>query len=364
MRAVEAERLSGGLLVGGFQGTLLDDDLNRKIREHRLGGVILFKRNITDLGQVQDLNHELASSASGHAHFIIAVDQEGGRVARLGPPAVVLPPARTLASLGSSSITRRLGRLVGRELRGLGFNLDFAPVLDVSSDPENTVIGDRSFGSLPEEAARHGIAFGRGLLDGGVVPCAKHFPGHGVAAQDSHLVLPSVDRPLERLMALDAAPFQDAIRAALPVFMTAHVIYSALDPGFPATLSRKIISGLLRRRLGFKGVLFSDDLEMGAIASTWSAAEAAVLALDAGCDALLVCRDADKQDDVLEALARKAVRSLSFRSRLEEASKRLQTLFRRFPPSPRANAASWIASPRHQQAQSRLLSAIRLISCY
>src|SRR5919198_2714969 len=202
-------------------------------------------------------------------------------------------PAATLGARGDARLAEALGRAMGRELAAVGIDLDFAPVLDVWSNPRNRVIGDRAFGSDPARVARHALAFARGLARAGVLACGKHFPGHGASVGDSHFVLPRVRRSRRALAAVDLLPFARAIAAGIPALMTAHVLYPALDPRRPATLSPAICRDLLRHRLGFRGVLFSDDLEMQALAARQTPPRAAVQALQAGCDMLLVCQSLD-----------------------------------------------------------------------
>jgi beta-N-acetylhexosaminidase len=318
--ASDVQRLCGHLLVCGFAGPELDAQLERALREERRAGVILFRRNIESLEQVRALTARIAAVAAGTPPFI-AVDQEGGRVERLKAPFPELPPMRELARQGDESLVHEAGRRIGAALRALGFNLDFAPVLDVDSNPANPIIGDRAFSSDPGEVARLAGAFAAGLADGGVLSCGKHFPGHGDTEKDSHLDLPMVRHDEARLRAVEIPPFA-ALAKTLPTLMSAHVVYEALDPGVPATLSRRIATELLRGELGFAGVLFSDDLEMRALADRYSVEESAVGAIAAGCDVLLVCKDPELTERAHEALCREAERSPAFRARCEEAARR------------------------------------------
>ena len=275
---------------------------------------------------------------------------------RLREPLTVLPPMRTLGILDDLSITRQAAILVGRELRAVGFTLDFAPVLDVDTHPNSPVIGDRSFSEHARKVAEHGAAFGAGLADAGVTPCAKHFPGHGDAALDSHFTLPTVRHDRSRLDRVEMAPFDSWIRQRVGPIMTAHVMYPALDGNLPATLSPTIIGSHLRQRLGFDGTLFSDDLEMGAMGAFGEIGEVAVRAMAAGVDGLLVCRDEAKQLEVVEALSRRALEDRLFEQRIEEAAAKLAALsFGRTD----SHAFGWIGSDEHQQMQSRLLDALK-----
>jgi beta-N-acetylhexosaminidase len=322
--ALPVERLSGELLVSGFEGTVLDAPLEAALRAGRRAGVILFRRNIESLEQVAALNARVARSA-GDVPLLVSVDQEGGRVERLKAPFPELPPMRELGRTGDIRRIEDAGRAVGRALAELGFTLDFAPVLDVDSNPDNPVIGDRAFSDDPATVARLAAAFARGLAAGGVLACGKHFPGHGDTDKDSHLDLPFVRHDAARLRSVELAPFA-ALAGELPALMSAHVVYDALDPGVPATLSHRIATELLRGELGFRGVLFSDDLEMRALADRYTVEEAAIGAIAAGCDVLLVCRDAELADRAHEALCREAERSDAFRARCEEAAARSRGL--------------------------------------
>jgi beta-N-acetylhexosaminidase len=283
-----AEALAGRVVIAGFDGATLPADVRKAIAEDALGGVILFKRNIEDLDQVAALTAEIRCAAPDCDGPLIGVDQEGGRVVRLREPLTVLPPARRFGDIDDPALTGRAGELIGLELRAIGFTVDFAPVLDVDTHPASPIIGDRAFGGTPGTVTRHGLAFARGLTLGGVHPCAKHFPGHGDAALDSHLALPEVALDADRLRELEMAPIAAWCETGAGPVMTAHVVYPALDPDLPATLSRRIITGELRERLGFRGVVFTDDLEMGAIQALGGAGEVAVRAMAAGADGLLV----------------------------------------------------------------------------
>jgi beta-N-acetylhexosaminidase len=280
------------LFMVGIPGPTLDRATRAFLAEHPPGGVILFKRNVRSATQLRRLTAALRATGAGVTP-LVALDHEGGRVHRLPRPFTHFPPAATVAAHRDARLVEAVGRAMGEELRAVGIDLDFAPVLDVCSNPRNRVIGDRAFGTEPVRVARLGLALARGLARGGVLSCGKHFPGHGASAGDSHFVLPRVRRSRRALAAVEIAPFARAIAAGIPALMTAHVVYPALDPRRPATLSRTICRDLLRRRLGFRGVLFSDDLEMNAVAARSTPARSAVEALRAGCDMLLVCQSLD-----------------------------------------------------------------------
>ena len=292
------------LFMVGIPGPTIDDGTKAFLAERPPGGVILFKRNVKTARQVRSLVDALHAIGSG-VRAIVSIDHEGGRVHRLPRPFTHFPPA---AQWTDPRTAEAVGLAMGRELSAVGIDLDFAPVLDVWSNPENRVIGDRAFGTTPAPVVRAALAQARGLGRGGVLTCGKHFPGHGDTLADSHVELPRVAKSRRALEAMELAPFRRAIAARIPALMTAHVVYPALDPRRPATLSPLICRNLLRRRLGFQGLLFSDDLEMQAVAGRADPGKIAVGALQAGCDMLLVCQSlavaAKAMDGVEQAVAR------------------------------------------------------------
>ncbi len=299
-----------------------------------VAGAILFKRNVAaGAGPVARLTDALKREAG--RPFLVCVDQEGGRVARLrGEPFTALPPMRELGARGDEALAFAAGRVLAREVRAVGIDVDFAPVLDVDTNPANPVIGDRSLGRDAGEVGRLGVALARGIESEGVASCGKHFPGHGDTSQDSHLTLPTLPHAMGRLRDVELAPFAAYARAGLASIMTAHVVFEAVEPGVPATFSRRVLDGILRRELGFAGVIVSDDLEMKAIAERFSMEEAAVSSVAAGADLLLVCHRAERQQQVVDALAREAEGSGVFRERLAEAAGRVAALARRFASPP------------------------------
>lgn len=332
--------LVGQLIVGGFEGEAPTPRFAAALAKGHRGGAILFRRNLPSIDVAAELCAAICDAAPRELPPFVGVDQEGGRVTRLPSPMTKLPAMRELVRAGDASFVEGAGRAVAVELAAIGFNLNFAPILDVDTNPANPIIGDRAFGTTPEAVSELALAFARGLAAGGVLACGKHFPGHGDTDVDSHLDLPVVRHDRARLEAVELAPFRAAAAAALPTLMTAHVVCEALDPGVPATLSRKICTTLLRDVVGYRGVLFSDDLEMKALADRMGYAESAVRAIDAGCDVVLVCKDEDAQDAAHEALVRHAERDAFFRARCEQAAMRGLEARRACPPRPlRAKAA-------------------------
>ena len=323
---------AGELVIGGFPGTSLPAGFARALRERRRGGAILFKPNVGG-GPSQVAALARAIHAAAPQTPFVGVDQEGGRVARLKAPLLEVPPMRTVASWGDTTLAERIARGVGTELAALGFTIDFAPVLDVNTCPQNPVIGDRAFGDDADTCARFGAAWVRGLQASGVLACGKHFPGHGDTSKDSHVDLPVVNQPLDRLERVELVPFRAAVEAGVATLMTAHVVYPAIDRERPGTMSPAVCTAL-RQRIGFRGVLVSDDLEMQAIAARSTIEDAAVQAIAAGCDALLVCWSDEKQELAIDALSREAERSPAFRARCEEAHARVIDARRRATARP------------------------------
>ncbi len=343
------------LFMVGFPGPRIDDDFAALMKEG-LFGAILFKRNVGTAQETAALCREIKSRAG--RPFTLAVDQEGGRVARLrGAPFTTLPTLRELGLQGDLGVAERVGRLLAHELRAVGFDWNFAPVLDVDTNPANPVIGDRSFSRDPDEVGRLGVAMARGLEAGGVASCGKHFPGHGDTTTDSHLTLPRLPHDLERLHRVELVPFRAFAQAGLASLMTAHVLFDALDSQVPATMSPRVLQGLLRQELGFDGVLVSDDLEMKAIAAHYSVEEAAVQGTLAGVDLFLVCHNADVQRSAIEALVRAVESGRVPRSRIEEAHRRLARLEARFTRGPEDRVAT-LGDTEHQALAAGLASGV------
>jgi beta-N-acetylhexosaminidase len=256
---------------------------------------------------VADLVRELQSvarDAGQERPLLVAVDQEGGRVARLKEPWTVWPALRAVGRSGSEETARKMGEALADELKACGIRYDFAPCVDVDTNPRNPVIGDRSFGDDPDLVGRLGVAMIRGLQDNGVVACAKHFPGHGDTDVDSHLDLPSIEHSRARIEDVELRPFRRAIAAGVATVMASHLLVREIDDALPATLSPRVVNGLLRKELGFAGVVVTDALEMKALSKHWTPGQIPVLAAKAGCDLLALCSGLDAQVEGLESLIR------------------------------------------------------------
>jgi beta-N-acetylhexosaminidase len=317
----------------GIPGPEIGPETGETLRELAPGGVILFTRNLETPDRLARTVSELRNLLPEPG--LLAIDQEGGRVSRLEPWIGSTLPSAQLARIGSTAASR-FGRATGRTLASLGFNLDFAPVVDLSDPNAENGIGDRSFGTEPETVAGLASAFLEGLQREGVAGCLKHFPGLGPTTVDSHRSLPTVHRAIDRLERDDLVPFRRLAGRAASV-MVGHGHYPALDPapGRPAILSREIVTGWLRQRIGFGGLVVSDDLEMGAVAGLDQGGRVAIRAVEAGCDLLLYCSDLALAEQARQAMIAAARDQRAFESRLREAAGSVAATAARWPlPTP------------------------------
>jgi beta-N-acetylhexosaminidase len=343
---------AGELLAAGFEGTALPEAVSALAAEAGLGGVVLFARNCPTLDTV------VALTAAAHRlgpDVLVLVDHEGGRVHRLPPPFTRFPPAAIIGRAGDPALAAAVARAMARELRAAGFDSGLTPVLDCRTDPESVAIGDRAYARDPETVAACGAAFVRAALAEGLVPVAKHFPGHGRTPLDSHVTLPEVDAPLGELERTELVPFRRALAAGCPAVMVAHVRYPALDTEWPASLSAHVIQGLLRRRLGFAGLVLSDDLEMGAIRNRWGVGVAAVRFLVAGGGLALVCRDAGARDEAAEAI-RRGLETGEVASEAASTARACRVALRRWVErTGRTPDASVIGCPEHRELLAEIV---------
>lgn len=323
MQAVAA----GRLVMVDIVGRSLDADTAAFLRDHQVRAVCLFRRNLGTEDEVRRLTAELREVMGEGA--LIGIDQEGGSVVR----ATFLPQAPAAMALGAAddlALTEAVGEAVGRGVRSLGFNWDFAPVLDVNNNPANPVIAERSFSEDPAQVAKLARAWMRGALRAGVACCVKHFPGHGDTHTDSHSHLPVVDKPLADIERLELQPFH-ALRDEAPAMMTAHIVYPQLDAEHPATLSKKILGGLLRQAWGYDGVVITDSLVMKAIYDHYGHDRAAVLALQAGADMVMALGPREDQAAAIASIARAQASGALPAAQLARAAQRLDALALRYP---------------------------------
>ena len=307
LASLSLQQKIGQLLMVGFDALQPNAHIETLLRQGQVGGVILFRRNVATPLQVAALNRRLqAINAEANAvPLLIAVDQEGGMVARLEDGVTPLPSVLAFRTVGSVADCETLTRYANQELKALGFNVNFAPDLDVNNNPRNPVIGVRAFGETPAEVIEYGMAALRGIQAAGMAATAKHFPGHGDTDVDSHLGLPRVPHDKARLEAVELAPFRAAIAAGVDTVMSSHVVFPAFeaDPDTPATMSHAVLTGLLRDELGFAGVTFTDCLEMDAIAKGPGTVAGAIAAFKAGADVVLISHTQVLQAGFLDAMA-------------------------------------------------------------
>lgn len=326
--AMTTEELAGQLLVAGIQGTEPGEDARQVLEELHVGGIILFGRNVESPEQLTKLTNGLKefNREAGNVPLFLCVDEEGGMVSRMPAEVADLSNAYDYVQAGGDAGKR--GEVLAGQCAGFGFSVDFAPVMDVWSNPENTVIGKRAFGTEAEEVAKAGTQCAQAMMDKGILPVLKHFPGHGDTNVDSHVGLPVVSKTEEELEELELLPFRRALEGEdpVPAVMVAHIRMEKLDPLLPASLSPAVVTGLLREKLGFEGVVFTDDLTMGAVADTYGVGEAVVKAVEAGCDMALVCHGLDNAKAAYHALLFAVEDGTLTRERLEESVYRILSL--------------------------------------
>ena len=355
--AAQAEAAAGRLLIIGLAGPELDAQAQSLLDDIQPLGVVLFRRNITSASQVRELTGAIRA---GRERYLVAIDHEGGRVHRMPPEFTHFPPALAMARHFNPGLLCEVGRAHAAELRAAGFNLNFAPVLDVHTNEANPIIGDRAFGTTPEEVIHNALPYLQGLTEGGMLGCGKHFPGHGDTSLDSHLALPTLPAAthgLQRLRTLEFRPFARAIAQGVASIMTAHVVCGALDPALPATLSPKVIRDCLRAELGYGGFVISDDLEMKAIADNFEVGGAAVQAIAAGCDACLVCATPSLIREAHAALSRAIADGVLHDGILAAIDKRASNLFSKLRRYERTAADPLaIGAVAHRELAERLRS--------
>lgn len=283
------EEKIGQLVLVGMEGYEVNENISNLIKSYKVGGVILYGKNVRDSSQLTSLISSLKSAnSSNKPPLFISVDEEGGPVSRNPKEVKKIPSARSIGIKGDGELAFQLGRQLATTLKTFGYNMNFAPVLDIDSNPKNPVIGDRSYGNTAETVSAMGIKVMKGIESEGIIPVIKHFPGHGDTAVDSHIGLPIINHSLERLNNFEIVPFKHAIDEEADVVMVAHILLSKLDSGYPASMSREVIENMLRDQLGFEGVIITDDMTMGAIVKNYSIENAAIQSIKAGVDILLV----------------------------------------------------------------------------
>lgn len=276
------------LLIVGFEGTKLNNSAKNMIEQGHVGGVILLGRNVRNAEQLHSLVTSIKQSNTSSTSLFVGIDEEGGRVSRIPSPLSPLPSSEKIGNVNDQKLSYLTGQVLAQKVESFGFNMNFAPVLDINNNPDNQVIGDRSFGSTPDKVSKLGVATMKGIRSEGVLPVVKHFPGHGDTSTDSHVQLPVIDKSVDELRNFEWVPFREAIQSGADAIMTAHILFPALDKEVPATFSKNIITGVLREQMKYDGLILSDDMAMGAIANNYGTEEAVVRAIQAGVDMVLL----------------------------------------------------------------------------
>ncbi|QJD88087.1 beta-N-acetylhexosaminidase [Cohnella herbarum] len=321
------EQKVGQMILAGIDGTAIDSSMKKMIAEQHVGGIILYKNNFSDLeGSAKLVNDLKKANAVNPLPIFMSVDQEGGKVSRLPKDFVAMPDAAKVGRTGNPELAKEMGSLLSQELNLMGFNVDFAPVLDINSNPKNPVIGSRSFGDNATLVTDMGIAAMKGLQEGGTIAVVKHFPGHGDTSVDSHLELPVVRKTTEQLEAMEWVPFRKAIEEDAAAVMVAHILFPLIDPDAPASFSKIIIGEQLRGTLGYDGVVITDDMTMGAISDHYGIADAAVKSVEAGSDILLVAHGYDVAKQVYDKLLQAVKSGKIEESRIDESVRRILVL--------------------------------------
>lgn len=317
----------GQLVIVGIDGYSLDQNSIDLIKDYKVGGVILYNTNVKNSSQLLSLTNSIKETNSNNpVPIFISADQEGGRIDRMPNEIKRFPTNQVIGQKNNSNLSYNIGNSIAYELKAYGFNLNYAPVLDINSNPKNPVIGSRSFGSNAKIVSDLGVQTMNGMQSGGIIPVIKHFPGHGDTSVDSHIGLPVVNKDLSSLKAFELAPFTNAIKSNADAVMAAHILLPKIDPNNPASFSKAIITDLLRNELGFNGVVITDDMTMGAVVKNYRLDNAAIKSINAGSDIILVAHDYNYELKVINALKKAAVDNVITQDRINESVYRILKL--------------------------------------
>ncbi|MPM37152.1 Beta-hexosaminidase [bioreactor metagenome] len=327
---MDLEEKIGQMIFAGVSGTTMDTGAEKLINQLHVGGIVFYKNNFENPTQTVELVNRIKAENSSNIPLFLGVDQEGGRVTRLPGALTNFPPNQKIGEVNNPEFSYKIGRLLGFELREFGLNLDFAPVLDINNNPNNPVIGDRSFGNNLEIVSKLGIETMKGIQSQKVIPTIKHFPGHGDTSVDSHLELPIVNKTLKELMELELIPFKRAMDEGAEVVMVAHMLIPELDKNNPASMSKMIMTDVLRSQLGFTGVIITDDMTMGAIVEHFDIGKAAVESVKAGSDIILVGHGYDNVDKIQGSLKDAIEKGEISQQRINESVERIIKLKRKY----------------------------------
>ncbi len=359
------QTILGQHMIIGLSGLALTTAEKSFIVENNIGGVVLFARNIQDpkqlhelCSEIQSLRHQMADKAP----LFISIDMEGGRVARLKAPFTIWPPVKRIGDIDNSTLSFQFSHCLGSELNAVGINLDYAPCIDVFTNPKNIVIGDRAVSSDPNMVAKHASALVRGLLKSDVIACVKHFPGHGNTLLDSHEALPIEDSDLKRLDEVELQPFKKSFRSRVELCMMSHILYPKIDPNFPASLSEIMIQKVLKDICRYRGLVITDDLGMKALTNKFTTEEIAIQALKAGNDILLYCNEPDAPMRAIDALVDAAANGPLNRDSIEVGYKRILQFkldkIKNPDPMPLVDALEIIGSEHHKKVAQAILTGV------
>jgi beta-N-acetylhexosaminidase len=318
--------LIGQHMLIGVSGATLTESEKKFIVENNISGVVLFARNCIEPKQIRDLCAEIQSlrhKMKDRAPLFIGIDMEGGRVHRLKPPFTQWPALKKIGDLDAPTVAFHFTQRMGTELMAVGINLDFAPCIDVYTNPANTVIGDRAVSTDPHQVEKMASALVRGYFKSGVLSCAKHFPGHGHTVIDSHEELPIEDADMARLNEVELVPFRKALRSRVDMVMTAHILFKNVDPKWPVTLSEVFLKKMMREDLKYKGLVITDDLDMKAMAKHYDKAQIPIRAMQAGADLLLYCNEPESPPVAIEGLIGAVAQGQLNKSDLEQTHKKI-----------------------------------------
>ena len=320
----------GQLIFAGIAGTTVDSNTKSLLTKYKVGGIIFYKDNLINPSQTVQLLNQVKSENGQKVPLLLGVDQEGGRVTRLPGGLINFPTNKEIGAINNSQFSYQVGTMLGKELKEFGFNLDFAPVLDINSNPNNPVIGDRSYGNNAEIVSKLGIQTFKGIQSQNIIPTIKHFPGHGDTSVDSHLELPIVNKSLQQLKELELIPFEKAINSGADVVMVAHILLPKLDADFPSSMSKNIITGILRKQLDYSGVVITDDVTMGAIIDHYSIGRAAVESVKAGSDIILVGHGYNNAVEAISSLKSAVQKGEITEQRINESVSRILELKKKY----------------------------------
>ena len=348
-------QMLGQQMIIGLSGHALTADEKKFIVENNIGGVVLFGRNLADPKQIRDLCAEVQSLRHllpEKTPLFIGIDMEGGRVHRLKPPFTQWPPLKKIGDLDAPTVAFHFTQRMGVEMMAVGINLDFAPSVDVFTNPKNTVIGDRAVSSDPHQVEKMASALIRGYIKSGIISCAKHFPGHGNTLVDSHEELPVEESSLERLHQVELVPFKKALKSRVDMCMTSHILFKNIDPKWPVTLSDFFLKNMIREELKYRGIIITDDLGMKAMSKYHAPDQIPVRALQAGVDILLYCNEPEVPAVAIESLISAVAQGQLNKADIETSNKRIMDLkkLRLLAPDPKPyeEIADIIGHPDHQ----------------